>query len=117
DELISNLKIFKDTGASESHPERACFVGDGLLLLGGGFRILDQPPGGGNSATGSFPDSNVSWRARSKDHEIPSPSPITVFAIGINPTIRRADGSVFGAVVTTYHSFDLVPQGSPAASM
>ena len=48
DELISNLKIFKDTGASVSSPERACFVGDGLLLLGGGFRVLDQPPGGGN---------------------------------------------------------------------
>ena len=117
DELISNLKIFKDTGASVSSPERACFVGDGLLLLGGGFRVLDQPPGGGNFATGSFPDSNVSWRARSKNHEIPSPSPITVFAIGINPTLRRADGSVFGDVVTTYHSFDLVPGGSPVASM
>lgn len=115
DELRSNLEIFKEDGASEPHPivpgnqsGISCFVGGEFsLLVGGGFHVLDQQPG--NLGTGSFPDSTISWRASSKDHGILSPSRIRVFAIGIRPTIKKADGSVFGHVVTTFHSFGQLP--------
>ena len=70
--------------------------------------MLDQPEGGGNMATGSFPDSTISWRAHAKDHDISSPSRIKVFAIGIRPTIMKGT-SPFGDVSTTYYSFENEP--------
>ncbi len=104
--LKSNLRVFKNESASVPHPEVSSFVDNGFLLLGGGFHVLDQPQGGGNIGTGSFPDSNISWRARSKDHEVPSPSRIKSFAIGIRPTIRKLNGTKVGTVITSFHSFE-----------
>ena len=102
-ELVENLHIFKDLGPSEHHPDRSCFVDSEFsMLVGGGFEIIDQP----NLATGSFPDSNISWRANSKDHDIDCLSPIRVLAIGIRPTIIRGDDSIFGDVITINHSFE-----------
>ncbi len=80
-ELINNLKLFQVTSPSVPHPEALCFVEPGYLLLGGGFLVMDQQEGGGNLATGSFPDSTISWTARSKDHYIPSPSRIQYICI------------------------------------
>ena len=113
-ELVENLHIFKDPGASEHHPDRSCTVNTEFsMLVGGGFQVLDQPSDtadppqlGGNMATGSFPDSTISWRGNSKDHIHDSPSRISVYAIGIRPSIIRGDDSIFGNVVTMYHSYE-----------
>lgn len=69
-ELISNLTVFKDVGIAVPHPQLRVYVDQGFLLLGGGFHVLDQDAGG-NIATASFPDSTISWRARSQDILIP----------------------------------------------
>jgi hypothetical protein len=114
--LKSNLRVFKNESASDPHPETSSFVDNGFLLLGGGFHVLDQPPGGGNIGTGSFPDSNISWHARSKDHEIPSPSRIMSFAIGIRPTIRKFNGTKVGTAITSFHSFENLESDSSSVS-
>jgi hypothetical protein len=117
-EIISHLKLFSNTSDDLPHPEASCFVEDGYLLLGGGFRVLDQRVG--NLGNASFPDSTFSWRARSKDHYYPSPSHITAYAIGIRHTLKHANSEV-GNVVTSFHSSvsygsDL-PEVEPLAGM
>ena len=112
DELIQNLRLTKIDSPEVPHPDQSCLVEPGFLLLGGGFHVLNQPQVGGNLATGSFPDSSISWRARSKDVDIDSPSIIRVFAIGISPEIMKpnlADPQVptkFGKAFTSFSSFD-----------
>jgi len=73
---------------------------------------------GGNLAIAFFPDSSLSWRARSQDIQIPSESRLRVFAIGITPSLKRVDGSIFGNVVTTFSSFELLnpPPASPGVA-
>jgi hypothetical protein len=113
EELRPNLKLFTSESPSLNHPKHSCSIdSESFLLLGGGFQVLDEPEGGGNMATGSFPDSTVSWRAHSKDHDIDSPSRIKVFAIGIRPSIMKGT-SAFGDVTTTYHSFESVAGSGP----
>jgi hypothetical protein len=78
-----------------------------ILLLGGGFEVLDQD-GGGNMATASFPNSNYSWMARSRDEDIPTPSRLRVFAIGISPNLMKPNPAgpptSIGNVDTTFAS-------------
>lgn len=102
--LKSNLQVFRNESVSDPHPQSSSFVDNGFLLIGGGFLVPDQPPGGGNIGTGSFPDSNISWHARSRDHQIPSPSRIISFAIGIRSTLRKLDGTKVGTISTSFHS-------------
>ncbi|WP_148685670.1 discoidin domain-containing protein [Candidatus Nitrosocosmicus hydrocola] len=106
EELRSNLRIKKNQSDLVSHPKISCSVDvdEGFLLLGGGFQVHDQIVG--NLGTGSYPDSTISWRAESKDHDIPSPSRITAFAIGIRSNLIKNDGVVIGNVVTSYNSFE-----------
>lgn len=108
EELISNLKIFTELDANPaSHTELSCYVEDGFLLLGGGFEVLDQD-GGGNMATASFPNSNYSWMARSRDEDIPTPSRLRVFAIGISANLMKPNPTgqptSIGNVETTFAS-------------
>jgi F5/8 type C domain len=111
-ELINNLKLFQVTSPTATpypaHPEASCFVEPGYLLLGGGFFVMDQIQDKGNMATGSFPDSTISWRARSKDHFEANPSRIQVFAIGIKSTLTNTAEKPVGNVVTTFRSLELV---------
>lgn len=105
EELISNLKIFTELDANPvSHTELSCY---GFLLLGGGFEVLDQD-GGGNMATASIPNSNYSWMARSRDEDIPAPSRLRVFAIGISPNLMKPNPTgpptSIGNVDTTFAS-------------
>lgn len=109
-ELISNLKRTSSISNAANHPDHVCFVEPGHALLGGGFEVLDQPDGGGNLVTASFPDSSISWRARSKDESVPSESRIRVFAIGISPNLKNTVGTVIGNVVTAYSSFESMGQ-------
>ena len=108
EELITNLKVFTELeGNPTSHAELSCYVEDGFLLLGGGFEVLDQN-GGGNMATASFPNSTFSWMARSRDEDIPTPSRLRVFAIGISPNLKKPNPTgpptSIGNVDTTFAS-------------
>lgn len=105
-ELITNLQVKKNTSDSAPHPKISSSVDtdNGYLLLGGGFRVLDQIAG--NLGTASYPDSTISWRAHSKDHDISSPSRITAFAIGIRSTLTKSNGIAVGTVTTSFNSFE-----------
>ena len=107
DELIANLRHTSTISpVAMSHPDMTCLVAPGFLLLGGGFEVLDQMEGGGNLATGSFPFSTISWRAKSKDEYIVTESRIRVFTISISPNIRNANGQVIGNVATTFKKYE-----------
>lgn len=90
------------------HPDFRVYVEQGFLLVGGGFNVIDIDPsqGGGNLATGSFPDSTISWRARSQDIQIPTKSSLEIFAIGIRENLKKPNpgGPSIGNVVTTFSS-------------
>ena len=109
-ELISNLKIFEDVGIPVPHPEFRTYLDQGYVLLGGGFHVVDQPPSKGNIGTSSFPDSTISWRARSADMEVPSPSRLDVFAIGIREELKKPypDGPHIGNAITSYSSTEFL---------
>jgi F5/8 type C domain-containing protein len=115
DELISNLSISKSSGMAVSHPEFRTYLSQGYLLIGGGFNVLDQPEGGGNIATASFPDSTFTWRARSQDMEVVSPSRLEISAIGIksqisvlDPTPNDPNHRTHWNVVTSYSSTEFL---------
>ena len=51
-------------------------------LLSGGAIVHWSQPNPGSMLTASYPDSEDSWSAVGKDHEVPSPSSVTVCLIG-----------------------------------
>jgi hypothetical protein len=116
-QLIANLRHTSSISPSEaSHPDHICLVEPGFLLLIAGFEVLDEMEGGGNIGTGSISDSSISWRARSKDEYIISPSRIRIFATKISPNIRNAVGQVIGNVATTFASSEVLnPTSNPAS--
>ena len=122
--LIANLRVFRDIDMSVSHPELRTYLEQGYSLLGGGFYVVDQPVEGGNMATADFPDSTISWRGRSQDYWITSPSQLEVFAIGIQSTLFIPDSTVVGPdyrkswdVITSYSSMEFLngPPSSPVS--
>ncbi|MCW2859529.1 MAG: hypothetical protein JWP48_1237 [Actinoallomurus sp.] len=86
DALMSNLRFFGKRSDVAPHPAEEASVPPGFLLIGGGFRI-NWPPGTGNMATASFPDSDSTWKVRSKDHFTPSPCTIDAFSVGLRSSI------------------------------
>jgi hypothetical protein len=115
DELKNNLSLDSFLSDSNSHNSQGVLVKDEYLLLGGGFQVTMQPPGKGNLGVASFLGSSIEWRARSKDMEIVSPSPIRVYAVGIKPTLTKLDPSdpknpiTVGRVDVTFDSTESVP--------
>lgn len=73
--------IASETSDPANHPSAFAVVPSGFTLTGGGAFV--QYTGAGNILTASFPNSNVSWEARSKDHDIADPAQITAYAIGL----------------------------------
>lgn len=57
--------------------------------MGGGFHVnwIDYNPNGGNLATASFPETAMTWKARSRDHYVVSRAILTVYAIGIRENL------------------------------
>jgi hypothetical protein len=59
-------------------------------------------------ATASFPNSNYSWMARSRDEDIPTPSRLRVFAIGTSLNLMKLNPTgpptSMGNVDTTFAS-------------
>jgi hypothetical protein len=68
------------TGPVQPHPTAQVCLDPGWILSGGG--ALDNWNGAGNLLTASYPQGGC-WLAAGKDHKDPSPSSITVYAIGI----------------------------------
>jgi hypothetical protein len=66
-----------------AHPTAVASIDStvGYILTGGGAIVKWKEAG--NLLTASFPSSDVSWEARSKDHDISSPASITAYAIGL----------------------------------
>lgn len=81
DQLINAIHIDTQESGLGQHPETSANVDDGFLLVSGGFRI--DWSGAGNLATASFPSTDRSWTARSKDHEAVSPANLRVYAISL----------------------------------
>jgi hypothetical protein len=75
--------ITQETSDPAPHPQAVAILPQGFTLTGGGAFV--DWHGAGNLLTASFPNSDNSWEARSKDHDISDPSRITAFAIGARP--------------------------------
>jgi len=71
--------VMSVTSDSANHPDARITIPDGYKLLSGG--ALDAPSDPGNMLTGSFPESDSTWRASGKDHLGGSPSTATAYAI------------------------------------
>ena len=76
-----DVVIREETSAPLPHPQVVVPLPEGYVLTGGGAFVHYQ--GAGNLLTASFPTGDSSWEARSKDHDIPDPSKISAYAIGI----------------------------------
>jgi hypothetical protein len=75
--------ITHQTSEPAPHPQAVAILPDAFTLTGGGAFV--DWHGGGNLLTASFPSSDHTWEARSKDHDISDPSRITAYAIGARP--------------------------------
>jgi hypothetical protein len=83
-----DVVIKSETSSPEAHPLAVAPLPVGYTLTGGGAFV--DWHGAGNLLTASFPNSQSSWEARSKDHDVPDPAKITSYVIGIkhvNPNI------------------------------
>lgn len=85
-QLLDNIHVSGDESGSAPHPEASTAVPGGFVMLGGGFRV-DWLGGNGNLATASFPSTDRSWTARSKDHSVPGPANLKVFAVSIREVL------------------------------
>jgi hypothetical protein len=99
-QLMDSIFVSQSDSGVAPHPEAETGVPSGeFVLVGGGFRV--DWHGAGNLATASFPSTEFSWKARSKDHHFPDPANLHVWAIGlrrnlpvgpVTVNITRADG-------------------------
>jgi len=89
DDLIQHIYVGRNNSETAQHPEASQGVPGGYLLVSGGFNVnwRDFNPYGGNLATASFPENELSWKARSKDHTYVSRAVLTVYAIGLKENL------------------------------
>jgi vibriolysin len=92
-----DVVVDSNTSLKLPHPEAIARLRAGYVMTGGGAFV--NYSGAGNLLTASYPDSESSWRARSKDHDTPDPSQITAYVIGIkhNQLLHRAQHSITNA--------------------
>jgi vibriolysin len=76
-----DVVITSETSNPAPHPQAVAILPSGYQLTGGGAFVDWR--GAGNLLTASFPNSDSSWEARSKDHDISDPSRITAYVIGL----------------------------------
>jgi hypothetical protein len=84
-----DVVIKSETSNPDAHPQAVATLPAGFTMTGGGAFV--DWHGAGNLLTASFPTSDSSWEARSKDHDISDPAAITSYVIGIRhktPQIR-----------------------------
>jgi vibriolysin len=95
-----DVTIKSEPSNPSPHPQAVAVLPTGFVLTGGGAFV--NWTGAGNLLTASFPNSDESWEARSKDHDISDPAQITAYAIGIKSRsgkklhheIKKAKGAV-----------------------
>jgi vibriolysin len=97
-----DVRIHHVKSAAVDQPQITAILPPGFILTGGGAFV--DYHGAGNMLTGSFPHQSSAhvwdgWEARSKDHQISDPSPITAYAIGIR--LRSGLPSVGNQVIST----------------
>jgi hypothetical protein len=81
-DLLNAVFISQSDSGEAPHPEAETGIpSSDFVLVGGGFRV--DWHGAGNIGTASFPSTQFSWKARSKDHDIPDPANLHVWAIGL----------------------------------
>jgi hypothetical protein len=107
-QLLDAVFVSQGDSGEAPHPEAETGVpSNDFVLVGGGFRV--DWHGAGNLATASFPSTEFSWKARSKDHHIPDPSNLRVFAICLRRNLP------VGQVTTFIARSDALQAPHPAA--
>ncbi|MCP9210283.1 hypothetical protein [Streptomyces cucumeris] len=109
DELLRSVYVSRADSGVAPHPEAEAGLpsSNDYVLVGGGFRV--DWHGGGNLATASFPATETSWKARSKDHIVSDPANIRAYAIALR---RRLP---VGTVFNTFTRADAGRAPHPAA--
>ena len=109
DELLRSVYVSRADSGVAPHPEAEAGVPSStdFCLVGGGFRV--DWHGAGNLATASFPSTETSWKARSKDHLASDPANIRVFAIALRRNLR------VGTVSNSFMRADSGQSPHPAA--
>jgi hypothetical protein len=107
-DLRNSVFISQADSGEAPHPEAETGVpSNEFVLVGGGFRV--DWHGAGNLATASFPSTEFSWKARSKDHDISDPANIHVWAIGLRRFLP------VGTVIVDIERSDSAQEPHPAA--
>jgi hypothetical protein len=87
EELRSAIFVSVADSGVAPHPEAETGVpNDSFVMIGGGFRV--DWHGAGNLATASFPSTEFSWKARSKDHDISDPANLRVYAMCLRRILK-----------------------------
>ncbi|WP_370269760.1 hypothetical protein [Streptomyces sp. V4I8] len=81
--LLRAVHVTRADSGTAPHPEAEAGIPSSAdyALVGGGFRV--DWHGAGSLATASFPSTDFSWKARSKDHSVSDPARIRSFAISL----------------------------------
>jgi hypothetical protein len=92
------VKTFSQTSRPMAHGEVRVIVPKGWKIVGGGA-FTGSSGDMANFLTASYPESQTVWVARSKDHFVAAPAPLTAFAIAIYDPSNRFDVRIFQARV------------------
>jgi hypothetical protein len=95
-----DVVIKSETSDPIAHPQAVATLPHGYTLTGGGA-FVDYGSGYGNLLTASFPTSQSSWEARSKDHLVSDPASITSYVIGMK---HRSDNVKVEGVIRKFTS-------------
>jgi hypothetical protein len=83
---VWDVIVAYETSDPASHPSAVATLPLDYTLTGGGAYV-NYGTGNGNLLTASFPTTDYAWEARSKDHILSDPAPITAYAIGMKSKI------------------------------
>ncbi|NUS85706.1 MAG: hypothetical protein HOY75_23995 [Streptomyces sp.] len=109
DELLRSVYVSRADSGTAPHPEAEAGIpsSNDYVLVGGGFKV--EWHGQGNLATASFPATETSWKARSKDHLASDPANLRVYAIALKRNLP------VGRVLTSISRSDSTQTAHPAA--
>jgi hypothetical protein len=98
-QLLRAVHVARADSGTAPHPEAEAGIPSSrdYALVGGGFRV--DWHGAGNLATASFPSTDFSWKARSKDHTVSDPARIRSVAISLrrNLPVGRLSSTIVRA--------------------
>lgn len=79
---VVRVRVFHATSPISHHPDVSVIVPAPYKMISGGARANWQTAGA--LLTACFPESANTWRAKSKDHDVPEETTLDVFAIGLH---------------------------------